>query len=77
MVKKSKPVRTIPRLTRHIVQPGDPVWVRIGEGECAGQIISVDKRNDRATVKFVTGAREVCECSVMRFREVTADEDRK
>lgn len=56
-----------PVLTRHIVQPGDPVWVRIGVGECAGKVINIHR--DYAVVKFLTGAREKVLWSVMRFRQ--------
>lgn len=56
-----------PKLTRHIVQPGDPVWVRIGVGECAGKVIHIHR--DYAVVKFLTGAREKAAWSAMRFRE--------
>jgi len=56
-----------PKLTRHIVQPGDPVWVRIGVGECAGKVIHIHR--DYAVVKFLTGAREKASWSAMRFRE--------
>lgn len=73
--KTERPPRVVPRLTRHIVQPGDPVWVRIGQGECAGKVITVYKNKDCVTVKFLTGAREEVECARMRFREVT-DEGR-
>lgn len=73
MVKKMvKPlgVRSLPKLTKHIVQPGDPVWVKIGQGECAGKVIM--KHRDYAIVKFLTGAREKVEWNTMRFREEQA-----
>lgn len=56
-----------PVLTRHIVQPGDPVWVRIGVGECAAKVINIHR--DYAVVKFLTGARDKAVWSNMRFRE--------
>jgi len=54
-------------VTYYIAQLGDPVWVRIGIGWCAG--IIVQARREYATVKFLTGARERAEWKSMRFRK--------
>jgi hypothetical protein len=54
-------------VTRYISQPGDPVWVKIGVGWCAGIIIG--KRRAYAVVKFLTGAREKVTWTAMRFRK--------
>jgi hypothetical protein len=61
-------VRSLPKLTRHIVRPGDPVWVKVGLGECAAKVITIHR--DYAVVKFLTGAREKAAWDTMRFREV-------
>jgi hypothetical protein len=54
-------------VTRYIAQLGNPVWVKIGVGWCAGIIIGI--RRDHAIVKFLTGAREkVTWTTAMRFR---------
>ena len=54
-------------VTYYIAQLGDPVWVRIGIGWCAGIIVS--SRREYATVKFLTGAREKTAWPTMRFRK--------
>jgi len=56
-----------PLATYHMTQLGDPVWVRIGQGWCAAQVIHI--RRTHAVVKFVTGAREKAEWGNMRFRK--------
>jgi len=54
-------------VTYYIAQLGDPVWVRIGIGWCAGIIVS--SRREYATVKYLTGARERAAWKTMRFRK--------
>jgi hypothetical protein len=54
-------------VTYYITQLGDPVWVRIGIGWCAGYIIR--KKRQYAMVKFITGAREKVAWPSMRFRK--------
>lgn len=54
-------------VTYYIAQLGDPVWVRVGIGWCAANIIHV--RRGYAMVKFITGAREKTAWTAMRFRK--------
>jgi hypothetical protein len=54
-------------VTYYIAKLGDPVWVRVGIGWCAGTIIHV--RRQYAVIKFTTGAREKTEWKTMRFRK--------
>jgi len=54
-------------VTWYIAKLGDPVWVRIGVGWCAGIIIG--SKREYAVVKFVTGAKERTQWAAMRFRK--------
>jgi len=56
-----------PVVTYYIAKLGDPVWVQIGVGWCAGQIVHI--KREYALVKFQTGAKERATWRAMRFRK--------
>lgn len=60
-----------PIVTRYIARPGSPVWVKIGDGWCAGYLLKSVRRKGRyrAIVKFETGAKELHEFADLRFRD--------
>jgi hypothetical protein len=71
--KQPRRKRSYEVVTWYIAKLGDPVWVRIGVGWCAG--IIVGSKRQYALVKYLTGAKEMVAWSAMRFRRSEVQPD--